>query len=270
MVLAFVTFGLRLYVRIGSTWGSEDTVMAIAAVSTLVRGATTNKHTHMSHNYFILQVPFAVLSISCILGSVNGIGAHAATLAQPGNEKYETLGLMYFFLFEIFYCATIIPIKLSIALMLIRIARNRKAYVWSQWAMMSLFFIADGGAFFYIVFQCTPVSYVRGLVLFSSLFISLEENMVLTRTKDMLGTPPRTDSVCQQPIWPTFTIPVPQLTSPRTGSLLSCKPTVPKYPFESGDIWLTLPTRPIPLLWNVKLERSEKLSVGAILGLGVL
>lgn len=114
----------------------------------------------------LVQVPFAVLSISCILGSLNGIGVHAATLALPGNEKYESLGLMYFFLFEIFYCASIIPIKLSIALMLIRIAQNRKGYVWSQWAMMSLFFIADGGAFFYIVFQCTPVSYVALLALF--------------------------------------------------------------------------------------------------------
>ena len=34
--------------------------------------------------------------------------------------KYQTLGMMYFFLFEVFYCASIIPIKLSIALMLIR------------------------------------------------------------------------------------------------------------------------------------------------------
>lgn len=43
--------------------------------------------------------------------------------------------------------------------MLIRIAQNRKAYVWAQWGMMSLFFIADGGALFYIIFQCKPVSY---------------------------------------------------------------------------------------------------------------
>lgn len=68
---------------------------------------------------------------------------------------------MYFFLFEVFYCGTIIPIKLSIALMLIRIAQNRKGYVWSQWGMMTLFFIVDGGAMFYIIFQCKPVSYVN-------------------------------------------------------------------------------------------------------------
>lgn len=98
------------------------------------------------------------MSISCILGALNGIGTHVETLHKPENIGYEETGLMYFFLFEVFYCGTIIPIKLSIALMLIRIAQNRKGYVWSQWAMMTLFILVDGGAMFYIIFQCTPVS----------------------------------------------------------------------------------------------------------------
>lgn len=33
MVLAVVSFGLRVYVRRGPTWGVEDTVMAVGAVS---------------------------------------------------------------------------------------------------------------------------------------------------------------------------------------------------------------------------------------------
>lgn len=98
------------------------------------------------------------MSIACILGGVNGIGVHKTHLDEPGNEEYETKGLMYFFLFEVFYCGTIIPIKLSIAMMLIRIAQNRKPYIWSQWGMMALFILVDGGAMFYIIFQCTPVS----------------------------------------------------------------------------------------------------------------
>lgn len=32
-LLAIITFGLRVYVRMGKTWGSEDTVMAIGMVS---------------------------------------------------------------------------------------------------------------------------------------------------------------------------------------------------------------------------------------------
>ena len=106
-----------------------------------------------------LQIPFTVLTISCILAAVNGVGVHAKHLQAPGNERYQTLGLMYFFLFEVFYCAAILPIKLSISLMLIRIAQNRKGYIYSQWAMMALFFVANSGAMFYIIFQCTPVSY---------------------------------------------------------------------------------------------------------------
>lgn len=39
MLLAFITLGLRVYVRYGSTWGFEDSVMAAAAVSTLVGGS---------------------------------------------------------------------------------------------------------------------------------------------------------------------------------------------------------------------------------------
>lgn len=55
------------------------------------------------------QLPFGVLSIACILGGLNGIGIHIAHLKEPGNAKYQSLGLMYFFLFEVFYCGSIIP-----------------------------------------------------------------------------------------------------------------------------------------------------------------
>lgn len=79
-------------------------------------------------------------------------------MAEKTDVDYETVGMMYFFLFEVFYCAAIIPVKLSISLMLIRIAQNQKYYIWTAWAMMVLFFLADGGALFYIIFQCKPVS----------------------------------------------------------------------------------------------------------------
>lgn len=164
-LLAVITFGLRVYVRMGKTWGPEDTSMAIGMVSDLFHhhrtaGVLTYRTGRLSNNTLVAQVPFVVLSIACILASLNGVGIHKAHLAQPGREKYTVLGLLYFFLFEVFYCGTIIPIKLSIALMLIRIAQNRKIYVYAQWAIMTLFFIADGGALFYIIFQCKPVSYV--------------------------------------------------------------------------------------------------------------
>lgn len=33
MILALTTFGLRVYVRLGPTWGLEDTIMSFAVVS---------------------------------------------------------------------------------------------------------------------------------------------------------------------------------------------------------------------------------------------
>lgn len=36
MLLALITFGMRVYVRYGSTWGPEDSVMAVAVVSALM------------------------------------------------------------------------------------------------------------------------------------------------------------------------------------------------------------------------------------------
>lgn len=119
---------------------------------------------------------------------------------------------MYFFLFEVFYCGTIIPIKLSIALMLIRIAQNRKGYVWSQWAMMTLFFIVDGGAMFYIIFQCSPVSYVNKdppLAFFLAHFpgnVRGSQLIPLTGYLGMLGTRTRRDTVSQQLGWQIYTM----------------------------------------------------------------
>lgn len=196
LIFAYGTYALRLYVRMGKTWGADDTAMTIALL------------------------PFTVLTISCILASLNGVGVHQSRLAEPGNEKYQTLGLMYFFLFEVFYCAAIIPIKLSIALMLIRIAQNRKAYVYAQWAMMGLFFVADGGACFYIIFQCSPVSNAWNAPSKCEPAVYLADVYYATTAVNIV-----TD-------------------------------------------WVTA-LLPIPLLWGVRLERSEKLSVAAILGLGI-
>lgn len=129
--------------------------------------------------------------------------------------------MMYFFFFEVFYCAAIIPIKLSIALMLIRIAQNRKMYVYAQWAMMGLFFVADGGACLYIIFQCWPVSNAWNAPAKCNPSVYLADVYYATTAVNIL-----TD-------------------------------------------WVTA-ILPIPLLWAVRLERSEKLSVAAILGLGIL
>lgn len=67
-------------------------------------------------------------------------------------------GLFWFFMFEVFYCVTIIPIKLSIGYMLVRIAQNRKVYIYAQYGIMTMFTVMNFIAALYIIFQCNPVS----------------------------------------------------------------------------------------------------------------
>lgn len=67
--------------------------------------------------------------------------------------------MQWFFFFEVFFCLAIIPIKLSIAFMLMRVAGPKKKYIYSLWAMSSLFIVMNLISFFYIVFRCKPVSY---------------------------------------------------------------------------------------------------------------
>ncbi|KAH9887420.1 hypothetical protein F4778DRAFT_797375 [Xylariomycetidae sp. FL2044] len=96
--------------------------------------------------------------MACIACAFTGVGAMNRTLQLPGNEGYQQQGLFYFFLFEVFYCINIIPVKLSIALMLLRIAQGRKVYIATIWATIGLFTTMNLIAGFYIIFHCNPVA----------------------------------------------------------------------------------------------------------------
>ncbi|KAI0129103.1 hypothetical protein BJ170DRAFT_594920 [Xylariales sp. AK1849] len=152
-VLAYLTYGMRVYTRITrKSWGIEDWLMTVAVF------------------------PFAMLSIACIVASFNGVGIHQWRLELPENAKYAEMGLFvsirsdnplsynnrlppqWFFLFEVFYCVTIVPIKLSIGFMLVRIAENRKVFIYIQYVIMAMFTLMNLIAAFYIIFQCNPVS----------------------------------------------------------------------------------------------------------------
>lgn len=135
-ILGFTMYGLRVYTRLKvAAWGIDDWFMTAAIA------------------------PFAVLSASCILASFNGVGVHVEEFSKPGNEKYQEIGLKWFFMFEVFYCVTIIPVKLSIAFQLIRIAQGRKFFVYSQYVVAAMFTTMNIIAALYIIFQCNPVSY---------------------------------------------------------------------------------------------------------------
>lgn len=65
---------------------------------------------------------------------------------------------MWFFLFEILFCISIILIKLSISFMLARIADPVRGYVYALWTASALVTVMNAIALFYIIFQCSPVS----------------------------------------------------------------------------------------------------------------
>jgi hypothetical protein len=57
----------------------------------------------------------------------------------------------------VFYCISVIVVKLSIAFMLNRIAGNRKKFVYTNYAIMALCVSVNLASALYIIFQCNPV-----------------------------------------------------------------------------------------------------------------
>lgn len=83
------------------------------------------------------------------------------TLPPPPkkNKSLTSPIKKWFFFFEIFFCIAIIPIKLSISLMLMRVAGPKKNYTYALWGMASLFILANTISFLYILLRCTPISF---------------------------------------------------------------------------------------------------------------
>ncbi|EME38792.1 hypothetical protein DOTSEDRAFT_66792 [Dothistroma septosporum NZE10] len=131
-VTALVVFPLRVYTRIRhQAWGLDDWSMTVAAI------------------------PFTALSVFCLGSSFLGVGTHKEKLDAHQTEQ----GMMWFFFFEVFFCITIIPVKLSISFMLIRIAGPKQNYKYAVYAMSTLFVVLNLISFFYIIFRCDPVSF---------------------------------------------------------------------------------------------------------------
>lgn len=79
---------------------------------------------------------------------------HQARLTDDEQAK----GRLWFFLFEVFFCITIILVKLSIAFTLARIAEPMRPYFYALFCAAALVTIMNTVALFYIIFQCSPVA----------------------------------------------------------------------------------------------------------------
>lgn len=66
--------------------------------------------------------------------------------------------IQFFLIFEVGYCAAIIPIKMSISFMLIRVAEGRKLYIYIQYAVMAVFVAMNFIALIFILTNCIPIA----------------------------------------------------------------------------------------------------------------
>ncbi|KAJ5921683.1 hypothetical protein N7454_009157 [Penicillium verhagenii] len=202
-VLALITYGLRVYCRVTrKSWGVEDWIMTIALV------------------------PFAVLVAGCIGGAFNGIGIRDSTFAEPGNAKYEAEGKKFFLVFEVGYCSAIIPIKLSISWMLIRVAGGRKIYLYVQYVVIVTFVVMNIIALIFILTNCIPVEAAWSAKALAN------------------GGHCKAGYVLADVYYACTAVNI--LTD-----------------------WVTA-FLPVPLLWNVQINRNTKISIVALMGLGVL
>ncbi|GKZ87426.1 hypothetical protein AnigIFM59636_003850 [Aspergillus niger] len=200
--LALLTYGLRIYCRVTrKSWSVEDWIMTAALV------------------------PFAVLVAGCLGGAFNGIGIRDSRLAEPQNVKYQAEGQKFFLIFEVGYCSAIIPIKLSISWMLIRVAEGRKAYLYAQYVVIVVFVLMNIIALIFILINCIPVDAAWNTELLKQ------------------------GGHCQ----PSYVLADVYYACTAVNILTD---------------WVTA-LMPVPLLWNVQLNRNTKISIVGLMGLGI-
>ncbi|KAL4882178.1 hypothetical protein BJY04DRAFT_217500 [Aspergillus karnatakaensis] len=206
--LALISYGLRVFCRITrGSWSVEDWIMTVALI------------------------PFCVLVAGCLGGAFNGIGIHVDRLQQPGNERYQAEGQKFFLIFEVGYCAAIIPIKLSISWMLIRVAEGRKIYIYIQYATIAVFTLMNVIALIFILINCIPIEYVDP-------YKAAWDPTLLEK-----------GGHCQ----PAHVL---------TDVYYACTAV------NIVTDWITA-LMPVPLLWNVQLDRSSKGAVIGLMSLGI-
>lgn len=89
--------------------------------------------------------------------STKGKKESSTVLRSPNNFPQD------FFMFEISYCIAVLLIKLSIALMLTRIASKKPLFVWIIRATIALFLVVIIMVCLYILFECQPIRYETAL-----------------------------------------------------------------------------------------------------------
>ncbi|KAF2091839.1 hypothetical protein K490DRAFT_61268 [Saccharata proteae CBS 121410] len=130
---AVLVFFMRVYVRyFRHVWGLDDWLMALA-------------------------MPFFCwLAACCVMGAYDGLGWHSNRLVDFTTVQ-RTKILKDWFAFELSYVISVGFIKLSIAYMLVRVARPQRVYMYSFYAVMGLFTLNVVGTLIYLFADCRPL-----------------------------------------------------------------------------------------------------------------
>ncbi|TVY47169.1 hypothetical protein LOCC1_G002578 [Lachnellula occidentalis] len=196
--LTWLFVALRVYVKsfLSKSWGTDDYLLVVSLIL------------------------FTTYSACSLAGIKYGTGRHTTDIPPQDIPK----ALFYWWLCELLYTITIVFVRLSIAVILLRIGGKpvHKIIIYTTLTMMLAYSIFYS---FLVIFQCSPISF------FWAQFEGLK------------GT-------CIKPtIFPAASI---------THSAVN---------FTSD--WI-LGLLPIALIWNLRMNRRTKVSVAAVLSLGVL
>ncbi|KAK7734024.1 hypothetical protein SLS53_008019 [Cytospora paraplurivora] len=110
---------------------------------------------------FLMCAGLILYSVTCclvIVCSFYGAGQHRVNIDDATNMQ----GTKLFFIAEFFYAACTLPIKMSICVLLLRIADTRRRFVWSLWTIISATVIAPIIFILSIANICHPITALWG------------------------------------------------------------------------------------------------------------
>ncbi|EDU45539.1 hypothetical protein PtrSN002B_000696 [Pyrenophora tritici-repentis] len=135
LVLSWICFSMRVGVRIWrKAWGMDDYLMLLGIIL------------------------FSVTAALCIVCCYYGSGQLAKDLPQLTIMK----GVKLFYIAEYFYAVGAMFIKISVAVALLRIAANRKAFRWGLWALIGATVVAAAVFCIGIANICHPINTLWG------------------------------------------------------------------------------------------------------------
>lgn len=149
LVLSWIFVSLRVYVKafLTKSWAADDLLLGVAQVDRPKLPCQTNTDT-------MLQIFFTVFSAGSLVTIKNGTGKHLIDIPLSNIP----VALHFWWLGEITYTITLVFIRLSVAVFLLRIC-VRPVHKLIIYGIMMLVIVFSICYMFLLIFQCHPVSY---------------------------------------------------------------------------------------------------------------